>query len=690
MRKILLAGLCLIANFHSVLLAQNKTLGVGVATPSPNAALHVESPTGNQGFIMPRLGTAQREAMISLLTAGDKGLMLYDSDVNTIFIWDGAAWKSSSQFTISDPASAQDGITVLTVGSGSAGKFTVNNASTFSHAVFGENNGDSTSAAVHGNHTGNGFGVFGKSAGSKFASAAVYGEHVGTGDAAGAFRISNAANTYSALFGETNGSGTAVFGNQIGLGRGGQFQITNTANAEAAIRGYTSGTGYAGFYTINNPQNGSAGLFSTTNGLGSAGKFVVNNINSPNPAVWAETNSDQPLSAPVYGLNTGTGDAAGVFRINNAASTFPALVAESNGTGRTATFRKLGTTGGQPAVFIDSQGGSGLWADHNGALGYAAIIQTINTANPNAAMFVETVGTGPSIFAQKSQLTSTGDVVFAEHLGSVGSVANFKIDNVSNTAPVLISSTSGSGPAVLAENTGAADGFAGSFHNSSATNTYPAIQASTAGAGSGVRVMQTTGTGPGMDIFMQNATSTAPGFSASQMGQGSASFFEINNVSSQASSVSATTNGSGFAIHATHKGTTGDAIYAETASTGSAGNFRTSNPDNRASSVYAATNAANGAAIGASNEANGLALAVWGGGMKVSTNDLSTGTSITVRASAYLISGGGPYTFGFIMNEGEIFYIYNNTAAEVFVDKVAIPANSGKTCIFLGAALRAL
>lgn len=371
MRKILLAGFCLLFTVPCVLFAQNKTLGVGVATPSPNAALHVESPTGNQGFIMPRLSTVQREAMVSLLTAGDKGLMLYDSDASTIFIWNGVTWESSSQFTITDPTSPQEGITVSTVGSGSAGRFTVNNASTFSHAVFGENNGDSTSAAVHGNHTGNGFGVFGKSAGSKFASAAVYGEHVGTGDAAGAFRISNAANPYSALFGETNGSGPAIYGNQIGLGRGGQFQITNAANTQAALRSYTAGTGYAGFYTINNPANASAGIYSVTNGTG---------------------------------------------------------------------------------------------------------------------------------------------------------------------------------PAVQAENTGTADGFAGSFHNTSTTNTYPAIQASTAGTGSGVRVMQTTGTGPGMDIFMQNASSGAPGMAVDHGGVGNAASFAISNSLSSAPALHAKTSGTGAAI----------------------------------------------------------------------------------------------------------------------------------------------
>jgi len=55
--------------------SQNKTLGVGTSLPNPNAALHVESPSNNQGFIMPRLTTAQRTS-ISPLSISDVGLMV--------------------------------------------------------------------------------------------------------------------------------------------------------------------------------------------------------------------------------------------------------------------------------------------------------------------------------------------------------------------------------------------------------------------------------------------------------------------------------------------------------------------------------------------------------------------------------------------------------------------------------------
>jgi hypothetical protein len=84
-----------------ILLAQNKTMGIGVETPNPNAVLHVESPTGNQGFILPRLSTVQRTAsgFTSILTNSDNGLMVYDTDLKAIFIWDGLSWKNATAVT---------------------------------------------------------------------------------------------------------------------------------------------------------------------------------------------------------------------------------------------------------------------------------------------------------------------------------------------------------------------------------------------------------------------------------------------------------------------------------------------------------------------------------------------------------------------------------------------------------------
>jgi trimeric autotransporter adhesin len=622
--------------------AQNKTLGVGVTTPNPNAALHVESPTVNQGFIMPRLTTAQRTAtgFTSALDADDDGLMVYDTDEKTVFVWDGTAWKTT--------ASGADG---------GPGKFVVNNVNSTEPGLWVETNSNQP------------------------LSTPIYGLNTGTGDPAGVFRINNAASTVSALYGETNGTGPAVFGNQLGLGRGGQFQIQNTANSQAALRAFTDGTGYSGFFTVNNASNQSAAIYATTNGTvgatayqsaailgetstafsavtgrvgsgqsngvsglsdssdpgsyailgsnsgagpagmfmitnasntttafesatfgtGGAGKFVVNNVNSVAPALWAETNSNQPLSAPIYGLNTGTGDVAGSFRINNTSNNFPAIYAESNGTGRTATFRKLGTTGSSPAVYVQSMGGHGIWADHNSTSGYAAIIQTINTGNTNAGLYAESIGNGPSIWALKSTSAVGGNAFTAENQIATGSAANFNITDPTNTDAAIYTTTGGTGAAIQAQTStgfaavfgirdGSSNGNAAIFDITNASNTYPSLQANTSGSGSAANFqvmnasngaqavfVQTNGLGHASQYVINNASNTNVAVAAETNGLGRAGMFYISNGSNSSPALQGRTVG------------VGSGVSGLTTGTGSAGTFDINNSGNSNDALFAAT-----------------------------------------------------------------------------------------------------
>jgi hypothetical protein len=405
MNKVILSVLLLAVT--TLVYAQNKSLGVGTTTPNPNAALHVESPTGNQGALMPRLSTAQRTAMSSILSAADAGLLLYDNDLKTLYIWDGTAWQSSAKvqfplvdtlttlppngnalrivynstatgnfgvahfeninpnsgfsalfartnsatngaadLVVSNPANTNDALGVTTNAlNGRAGAFSLNNAGSRNYALYAQSNGDSTGAAVHGNNIGNGFGVFGKSNGSKFASAAVYGEHIGTGDAAGAFRISNTGNVYAALYGETNGTGSAIFGNHLGVtGRAGQFQIGNASNPSAALRGFTSGLGNAAFFTINNIASDTAAVYVTTNGRGHG----VHTIHNSSATVADLTN------AAVYGESQGTAANGGSFTITNPANVRAAVYAETNGTGPGIYSRNNGTAGNAASFLISN------------------------------------------------------------------------------------------------------------------------------------------------------------------------------------------------------------------------------------------------------------------------------------------------------------------------------------------------
>ncbi len=489
MRKfLLLTGALLLSNFYGEVFGQNKTLGVGVTTPNPNAALHVESPTGNQGFIMPRLTSVQRTAMSAVLTDVDKGLMLFDTTLNTIFIWDGVTWKTSSQVAGGPKLIYPYADTVMT----------------------------------------------------------------------------------------SPGTGTDLF----------KILYTGTAS---------EGVGVAHFENQNG-NNTKDALSVINNGMGSAGRFTINNRGSKMPALWAETNSDSALSAPIYGLNTGTGDVAASFRITNAASAFSAAFAESNGSG--------------PVIFANQIG-----------IGQAGQFQIQNAGNAEVAVRAFTNGTG--------------------------SAANFNINNAANTAPALFTTTTGTGAALQASTStgftaiygrheGATNGNAGLFDIIDAANTYPALQVNTAGTGA--------------------------------------------------------------AINARQNGTSGDAIYAEKVTgTGSAGNFRISDGNNSASAVYGATTAAGGVAMGAANEANGIAFAIWNGGLQVTTNVVSGSTSISSRASAYQITfAATTFSLDFGPKDGEVFLIYNETAQTITINNASgaavasLLSGEGKTFIvFPGGAIRA-
>ncbi|MDQ2657440.1 MAG: hypothetical protein M3Y60_08455, partial [Bacteroidota bacterium] len=51
-------------------------VGIGTNTPNANAVLELKSPGNNQGFLVPRLTTAQRTTLT--LTAAENGMMVFD------------------------------------------------------------------------------------------------------------------------------------------------------------------------------------------------------------------------------------------------------------------------------------------------------------------------------------------------------------------------------------------------------------------------------------------------------------------------------------------------------------------------------------------------------------------------------------------------------------------------------------
>jgi hypothetical protein len=189
------------------LLAQN--VGIGTATPNPSAMLDVNSTT--RGLLAPRMTTAQRNT----IALPAKGLLVYDTDLNALYHYNGNAWAAvggSGSFSL--PYSG------TTSQAGDAFSITNNGAGT---AISGTVSANSV-AAIEGNSnaTLGGYGVLGSSTSA-------------TGFGVGGTNI-----TGTAVYGFSSGSGTALRGvstNGYGLLSSGNLRLTggNTNPSAGAV-----------------------------------------------------------------------------------------------------------------------------------------------------------------------------------------------------------------------------------------------------------------------------------------------------------------------------------------------------------------------------------------------------------------------------------------------------------------------
>ncbi len=90
-RKTLVLSLCLIV---VEAFSQEFSAGINTESPNPNAVLHLVSPNGNQGLMLPKLTNGQRSAMA--LTQNDNGLLVYDADDNVMYYWLNTGWRRFS------------------------------------------------------------------------------------------------------------------------------------------------------------------------------------------------------------------------------------------------------------------------------------------------------------------------------------------------------------------------------------------------------------------------------------------------------------------------------------------------------------------------------------------------------------------------------------------------------------------
>lgn len=85
MKKILITVIAL-----SMVQMGNAQVGIGTTSPDPSAALEIAST--DKGFVMPRMTTAQREAIAN----PTMGLQVFDTDTKTVWTYIDSAWSQSS------------------------------------------------------------------------------------------------------------------------------------------------------------------------------------------------------------------------------------------------------------------------------------------------------------------------------------------------------------------------------------------------------------------------------------------------------------------------------------------------------------------------------------------------------------------------------------------------------------------
>lgn len=305
-KKLLLASFSLLSAvaFGQDQQPQNKSLGVGTATPNPNAALHVVSPTNNQGFMMPRLTTEQREAMT--LGPNDSGLLVYDTDLNDVVFWDGTGWDEGGEETAAAPRSLTSNDTSPTLYVKTNGAVNETDA-VLSSSILAEttsgfsalsgripvsaSQANAISGITKSTDPGSWAGYFDAQAGTAvygvtwsnlggaLAPVGVYGESRGTGSVGGAFWVQNSANTYPALYTNT-----------IGVGSSHYAEITNVSNVAPVLVLNHGGGGWGMDVILANNATYKRGVNVNHNGSsGEAGYFRTTHASNTSPALTVES-----------------------------------------------------------------------------------------------------------------------------------------------------------------------------------------------------------------------------------------------------------------------------------------------------------------------------------------------------------------------------------------------------------------
>ncbi len=278
MKKFCILFLIIVSAFASF--AQNN-IGIGTITPNASAALDITSTT--KGLLTPRMTTTQRTA----ISTPAKGLLVYDTDLNALYHYNGAAWAavggSGGSFSLpysGSIANAGDAFSITNTGNGSA--------------ISGTAAANSV-AAVEGNSsaTVGGYGVLGSSA------------------SATGFGVGGINATGTAVYGFSGGGGIALRGvstSGYGLSTSGNLRLTggNTNPAEGAVLTSVDALGNAVWKKSNvgfsATDAANTAIPNSTNRKVEFGTESFDNTNNFLPYAGATTTGSSVFTVPVSGL----------------------------------------------------------------------------------------------------------------------------------------------------------------------------------------------------------------------------------------------------------------------------------------------------------------------------------------------------------------------------------------------------
>ena len=100
----------------SMTVQAQTVIGMGTEQPNPNAVLELVPEQGNQGFLAPRLTSAQRQAssFTGKLTSADHGLLVFDVTLGKFFYWFDGAWREGTSGETGGPTPGVSGTTWYT------------------------------------------------------------------------------------------------------------------------------------------------------------------------------------------------------------------------------------------------------------------------------------------------------------------------------------------------------------------------------------------------------------------------------------------------------------------------------------------------------------------------------------------------------------------------------------------------